>query len=136
MSSFLEVATSSPFSYEEAKNYTRSFEMTAFTISLVYIVTIFSIKAIMTNFKPFQLTAALNFWNAWLAIFSTIGSIATGYGLFYEIHYRGILLHVAIIRYCLLMEMSYVALFGNFYYQSYVKGGGKKFIAEKSKKQE
>ncbi|KHJ82491.1 hypothetical protein OESDEN_17815 [Oesophagostomum dentatum] len=38
--------------------------------------------------------------------------------------------------YCLLMEMSYVALFGNFYFQSYVKGGGKKFIAEKSKKSE
>ncbi|VDM73357.1 unnamed protein product [Strongylus vulgaris] len=38
----------------------------------------------------YNLTAALNFWNAWLAIFSTIGSIATGYGLFYEIHYRGI----------------------------------------------
>lgn len=33
--------------------------------------------------------------------------------------------------YCLLMEISYVILFSNFFYQSYVKGGGKKFIEEK-----
>jgi len=32
---------------------------------------------------------------------------------------------------CLGMELSYLALFGHFYYQSYVKGGGKKFNAEK-----
>lgn len=29
------------------------------------------------------------------------------------------------------MEISYVVLFGNFYYQSYIKGGGKKYNAEK-----
>ncbi|KJH41109.1 GNS1/SUR4 family protein [Dictyocaulus viviparus] len=34
---------------------------------------------------------------------------------------------------CLLMEISYVILFGNFYFQSYIKGGGKKFNDEKSK---
>ncbi|VDM41384.1 unnamed protein product [Toxocara canis] len=32
---------------------------------------------------------------------------------------------------CLVMEISYVILFGNFFYQSYVRGGGKKFNAEK-----
>ncbi|KAK6748475.1 hypothetical protein RB195_001225 [Necator americanus] len=267
MPSFLEVASSSPFSYEEAKNYTRSFERTALVTSLVYVVVIFSTKAIMSNFKPFQLTPVLNFWNAWLAIFSTIGSIITGYGLFYEIYYRGfvssytnigdffsgysgywtflfvmtkvlelgdtILIvlrkkpliflhwyhHVLTLNYavwsysqdiaynswitwmnftvhsimygyymlrscgvkvpawvarnittmqilqfvithfilfhvgylvsqgakvdstpqvfwcCLIMEFSYVSLFANFYFQSYVKGGGKKFNAEKTKKQ-
>ncbi|KIH50033.1 GNS1/SUR4 family protein [Ancylostoma duodenale] len=77
MPSFLEVVSASPFSYEDAKSYTRSFEKTAFIISMVYVVVIFSTKAIMSNFKPFQLTAALNFWNAWLAIFSTIGSFIT-----------------------------------------------------------
>jgi len=37
--------------------------------------------------------------------------------------------------YCLLMELSYVALFGNFFYQSYIRGGGKKFQKEKMMKQ-
>lgn len=37
--------------------------------------------------------------------------------------------------YCLLMEISYVALFGNFFYHSYIKGGGKKFNREKQTKQ-
>lgn len=32
---------------------------------------------------------------------------------------------------CFAMEISYIALFGNFFYQSYIKGGGKKFNAEK-----
>ena len=36
--------------------------------------------------------------------------------------------------YCLAMELSYVALFGNFFYQSYIKGGGQKFNREKQTK--
>lgn len=32
------------------------------------------------------------------------------------------------------MEISYVALFGNFFYHSYIRGGGKKFNREKAKK--
>ncbi|KAK6049987.1 GNS1/SUR4 family protein [Cooperia oncophora] len=267
MPSLLEVATTIPFNYENAKEYTRSVERPTFYISMAYVVVIFSTKAIMTNFKPFQLTSALNFWNAWLAIFSTIGSIFTGYGLFYEIYYRGLVssytrignyfegfsglltflfvmskvlefgdtillvlrkkpliflhwyhhvltMNYAIMSYshdiaynswitwmnftvhsimygyymlrsmgvrvpawvaknittmqilqfvithlilfhvgylvsqgvkvdstptvfwcCLAMEFSYVVLFGNFYFQSYIKGGGKKFIQEKTKKQ-
>jgi len=34
--------------------------------------------------------------------------------------------------YCLVMEISYVALFGNFFYQSYIRSGGKKYNKEKS----
>lgn len=34
--------------------------------------------------------------------------------------------------FCLGMEISYVVLFSNFYYQAYVKGGGKKFKEEKT----
>jgi hypothetical protein len=30
------------------------------------------------------------------------------------------------------MEISYLALFGNFFYHSYIKGGGKKFMKEKT----
>jgi hypothetical protein len=33
--------------------------------------------------------------------------------------------------FCLLMEISYVVLFGNFFYHAYIKGGGKKFNREK-----
>jgi elongation of very long chain fatty acids protein 6 len=33
--------------------------------------------------------------------------------------------------FCLLMEISYVVLFGNFFYHAYIKGGGKKFKKEK-----
>ncbi|VDK38526.1 unnamed protein product [Gongylonema pulchrum] len=33
--------------------------------------------------------------------------------------------------FCLGMEISYIILFANFFYQSYVRGGGKKFKQEK-----
>jgi len=36
--------------------------------------------------------------------------------------------------FCLLMEISYVVLFGNFFFHSYIKGGGKKFQREKQTK--
>jgi elongation of very long chain fatty acids protein 6 len=32
---------------------------------------------------------------------------------------------------CLGMEISYLVLFGNFFYHAYIRGGGKKFVAEK-----
>jgi len=38
--------------------------------------------------------------------------------------------------YCLLMEISYVALFGNFFYQSHIRGGGKKFNKEVAMKKQ
>lgn len=38
--------------------------------------------------------------------------------------------------YCLIMEISYVILFGNFFYHNYIKGGGKKFNYEKKIKQD
>ncbi|VDK59812.1 unnamed protein product [Anisakis simplex] len=58
-----------------------------------------------------------------------------------------ILIHIGLLRlngkhvdgtmrtyvFCFLMEISYIILFGNFFYQSYIRGGGKKFIAEKKK---
>lgn len=45
-----------------------------------------------------------------------------------DVHVDGV---VSTYIFCFAMEISYIALFGNFFYQSYVKGGGKKFIAEK-----
>ncbi|CAI5449465.1 unnamed protein product [Caenorhabditis angaria] len=266
--SFLEVATTLPFKHELAKIHIEQTKYVAFWISMAYVVVIFSTKAFMANRKPFDLTGPLNLWNAWLAIFSTLGSIATSIGLLHEIFSRGftasyihigdfyngtsglftwlfvlskvaefgdtmfivlrkkplmflhwyhhvltmnyafitfkdnlgfnvwitwmnftvhsimygyymlrsfgvkvpawiaknittmqilqfvithfILFHVGYLAatgapvdstptfywFCLLMEISYVVLFGNFYYQSYIKGGGKKFNAEKKEKKE
>ena len=37
--------------------------------------------------------------------------------------------------YCTLMEISYVALFGNFFYHSYIKSGGQKYNREKTVQQ-
>ncbi|EFP07179.1 hypothetical protein GCK72_013549 [Caenorhabditis remanei] len=261
--SFFEVATTVPFSHELSKRHIAQTQWPAFWISMAYVVVIFGIKAVMTNKKPFDLTGPLNYWNAALAIFSTLGSIATSFGLLHEFITRGffesyihigdfynglsgfftwlfvlskvaefgdtlfivlrkkplmflhwyhhvltmnyafmsfeanlgfntwitwmnfsvhsimygyymlrsfgvkipawiarnittmqilqfiithfILFHVGYLAvtgqsvdstptyywFCLLMEISYVILFGNFYYQSYIKGGGKKFAAEK-----
>ncbi|CAP37099.1 Protein CBR-ELO-6 [Caenorhabditis briggsae] len=261
--SFLEVATSWPFSHELSKKHIAQTQWPAFWISMAYVVVIFGIKAAMVNRKPFDLTGPLNYWNAALAIFSTAGSVFTSFGLLHEFVTRGffesyihigdfyngfsgfftwlfvlskvaefgdtlfivlrkkplmflhwyhhvltmnyafmsfeanlgfntwitwmnfsvhsimygyymlrsfgvkvpawiarnittmqilqfvithfILFHVGYLAmtgqsvdsttgyywFCLLMEISYVVLFGNFYYQSYIKGGGKKFNAEK-----
>ncbi|CAB3405831.1 unnamed protein product [Caenorhabditis bovis] len=262
---FFETLTEVPFKHELSKAHIAQNQVTAFWISIAYVVVIFSIKAVMANRKPFDLTGPLNLWNAALAIFSTLGSLATSYGLLYEIYTRGffesyihigsfyeglsglftwlfvlskvaefgdtlfivlrkkplmflhwyhhvltmnyafmsfeanlgfntwitwmnfsvhsimygyymlrsmgikvpawiaknittmqilqfvithfILFHVGYLAsigasvdsdpfyfwFCLLMEISYVVLFGNFYYHSYIKGGGKKFVAEKKK---
>jgi elongation of very long chain fatty acids protein 6 len=39
--------------------------------------------------------------------------------------------HFGTYMFCLIMELSYVYLFGSFFYQSYIKNGGKKFQKEK-----
>ncbi|CAI4228364.1 unnamed protein product [Auanema sp. JU1783] len=266
MSTFWGVATASTFNYEQAKAYTSSVTFPYFIYSLFYVAVIFSLKSFMTNRKPLELKTPLNLWNAWLAVFSTLGGLVTGLGLVNEIYHRGfvssytrmgdffngasgwwtwlfvmskaaefgdtifivlrkrpliflhwyhhvltmnyamysyvhdtafnswitwmnfsvhsimygyymlrslgfripawiaqnittlqllqfivtlgILFHVGYLRaigevincsttvfwFCLIMEISYVALFGNFYYQSYMKGGGKKYQAEQKKK--
>ncbi|PAV66460.1 hypothetical protein WR25_22498 [Diploscapter pachys] len=89
-STFLSLATR-PFSfdYDEAKAYTDTVRWPAFLYSLAYVVVIFSIKAYMSQRKPYELTRALNFWNAWLAIFSTAGGIVTGLGLLNQIYQGG-----------------------------------------------
>lgn len=54
MSTFMEVATH--FSYATAKKYTQSVEWNCFLISVVYVIAIFSIKAIMANRKPYDVS--------------------------------------------------------------------------------
>uniref|UniRef100_A0A7E4ZZC9 Elongation of very long chain fatty acids protein n=1 Tax=Panagrellus redivivus TaxID=6233 RepID=A0A7E4ZZC9_PANRE len=43
-------------------------------------------------------------------------------------------MHGLTYTYCLLMEISYVYLFGLFFYQSYIQGGGKKYQREQAAK--
>ncbi|KAF7634757.1 Elongation of very long chain fatty acids protein [Meloidogyne graminicola] len=263
---FLSVSLSQPFDFEGAKLYTQSVQWAGIWVASLYVVAIFGIQWFMKDRKPLQITLSLQLWNAWLALFSIIGSIVTSFGLIREIFFENglvasytkigsffegtvglwtfwfciskfaelgdtifivlrkrpliflhwyhhvatlnyglisyvdntafnswivwlnfsvhavmysyyflaacrirlpawfaqcltsaqitqflitlaILAHVGIKMiygqnvdttftsyiYCLLMEISYVALFGNFFYHSYIRGGGKKFNREKQK---
>jgi elongation of very long chain fatty acids protein 6 len=266
--SFLGVTMSSPFDYDAARAYVGTIQFSSFMVSVLYMVVIFGIKFAMQTRKPYQLKLTLQLWNLWLALFSILGSLVTGYGLLVEIQKYGIVStythskdffqgvtglwtfwfcmsklaelgdtilivlrkkpliflhwyhHVATLNYglmsyidktafntwivwlnfsvhavmysyyflaacsirlpawfsqclttsqitqflitlvilahvgikmllghqvdttptsyiyCLLMEISYVMLFGNFFYQSYIAGGGKKFKREKALKQQ
>ncbi|KAL7072758.1 hypothetical protein ACQ4LE_007769 [Meloidogyne hapla] len=264
--SFLSVSLSQPFDLDAAKVYTKSVQWAGIWVATLYVVVIFGIQWFMKDRKPLQISLSLQLWNAWLALFSIVGSIVTSYGLLREIFFEDGLVasytkvggffegtvglwtfwfciskfaelgdtifivlrkrpliflhwyhHVATLNYglmsyvdntafnswivwlnftvhavmysyyflaackirlpawfaqcltsaqitqflitlailahagirmvyglrvdttvtsylyCLLMEISYVALFGNFFYHSYIRGGGKKFNREKAK---
>ncbi|CAG9539420.1 unnamed protein product [Cercopithifilaria johnstoni] len=90
MDELKRIAFTTPFRYEEAVYYTGTLRNVGIYISVLYVITIFSIKLVMTRFKPFQLTAALNFWNTWLAVFSVLGSFFTSIALFSEIYNHGL----------------------------------------------
>jgi hypothetical protein len=264
----LSLSLNSPFDYAAARAYTATKQIPAIWVTIFYVTTIFGLKWLMKDRKPMQLTLGLRLWNLWLAVFSIVGSLVTGYALWSEIFTRGlvssytrsldffegfsglwtfwfcmskfaelgdtyfivlrkrplmflhwyhhwatlnyglmsyvdktafntwivwlnfsvhavmysyyflaacnirlpawfaqcltsaqitqflialaILAHVGLrlmagsyvdtsatsYAYCLLMEISYVALFGNFFYQAYIAGGGKKFNREKQRKQQ
>ncbi|VDO16937.1 unnamed protein product, partial [Brugia timori] len=89
MDELKRIAFTAPFQYEEAVRYTGTLRNVGIYVSVLYVIAIFSIKLVMTRFKPFQLTAALNFWNTWLAVFSVLGSFFTSVALFSEIYNRG-----------------------------------------------
>lgn len=56
---FLEVALESPFSYQHGVEAARAWQWQAFVISISYAIVIFTIKAVMTNFKPFDVRTTL-----------------------------------------------------------------------------
>lgn len=66
---------SSKFDYERAKNWISNMESTAFNLSLLYIISIFSIKYTLQNRKALNLKWPLVLWNAFLAIFSVTGFV-------------------------------------------------------------
>lgn len=71
----MDILTGSNFSDTVAKEWVRERQPLALQASLVYVILIFSIKRIMKNRQPFELTLPLNIWNFILAVFSIAGTI-------------------------------------------------------------
>uniref|UniRef100_A0A915PNW3 Elongation of very long chain fatty acids protein n=1 Tax=Setaria digitata TaxID=48799 RepID=A0A915PNW3_9BILA len=107
MEELKRIAFTAPFRYEEAVRYTASLRNVGIYFSVAYVITIFSIKLVMTRFKPFQLTAALNFWNTWLAVFSVLGSFFTSIALFSEIFNHGLVVLLSWNQWVLLLTTNF-----------------------------
>jgi len=71
----MDILLSKNFSDVEAKEWIRERQPLAIQVSVAYVVVIFTIKWLMRNREPFQLTVPLNIWNFLLAAFSIIGTI-------------------------------------------------------------
>jgi hypothetical protein len=56
MNGFFNVVSTSPFNYDAAKQYVRDIQWGSFWISMGYIVVIFTIKKVMENRKPFNVS--------------------------------------------------------------------------------
>ncbi|VDN38768.1 unnamed protein product [Gongylonema pulchrum] len=101
MEEFKRIAFTSPFRHDEASRFTGTLQGLALYVSAAYVILIFTIKLVMTRFKPFQLTTALNLWNTWLAVFSILGSFFTTVALFTEIKNHGL------VGWCLLLHTPF-----------------------------
>nr|CAD2194497.1 unnamed protein product [Meloidogyne enterolobii] len=63
------------YNYENSKQWLMDYESLLLKCVFVYIVTIFSLKFVMANRKPFDLQMPLIIWNGLLAVFSIAGFI-------------------------------------------------------------
>ncbi|KAI1704814.1 GNS1/SUR4 family domain-containing protein [Ditylenchus destructor] len=90
MEGFLRIVTQTPFNYAAARKYVSSVQLSSFLVSIGYVVVIFSIKAIMTNRKPFQILMPLRLWNLSLALFSIAGTAISSVAMVQEINKYGI----------------------------------------------
>lgn len=54
MDELKRIAFATPFRYEEAVRYTATLRNFGIYFSVLYVITIFSIKLVMARFKPFQ----------------------------------------------------------------------------------
>jgi len=87
---FLKIATNSPFDYTAARQYVGEVQFNCFLITLGYVVVIFTIKAIMSQRKAFEIKLALQLWNLWLAVFSIAGALVTTVALWQECQKHGL----------------------------------------------
>lgn len=65
------------YNYGKAKQWLVQHEPFLLKCVFVYVLTIWSIKFVQRNRKPFDLQAPLVLWNAGLAIFSILGMLYT-----------------------------------------------------------
>uniref|UniRef100_A0A914UXE6 Elongation of very long chain fatty acids protein n=1 Tax=Plectus sambesii TaxID=2011161 RepID=A0A914UXE6_9BILA len=86
----MDVFFSSTFDYGAAKQWTHATEMFVVKLAAFYVVTIFSIKYFMRDRKPFDLQLPLNAWNAFLALFSVLGTLLLTPTFFGEIFNKGL----------------------------------------------
>lgn len=63
------------YDYERSKQWLRDHEGVLLTCALSYVVSIFTIKFVMRDRKPFDLQRPLAIWNAILAVFSIAGFV-------------------------------------------------------------
>ncbi|PAV63630.1 hypothetical protein WR25_20880 [Diploscapter pachys] len=78
------------FNYERAKLYAGELESFSLKLTVGYMITIFSMKYLMRDRKPFELTRCLNIWNGILAVFSLLGFLFTFPTLLSVIYNRGL----------------------------------------------
>jgi hypothetical protein len=78
------------FDYSTAKSWVSDKQTLVMQLTVVYLVTIFGIKYVMRNRKPFDLQLPLNIWNAALALFSILGFVFLTPVFLAEIYNKGI----------------------------------------------
>jgi hypothetical protein len=86
----MDVFINSTFDYTAAKEWTKATETFVIRLAAFYVITIFSIKYVMRDKKPFDLQLPLNAWNAFLALFSVLGTLLLTPVFFGEIFNKGL----------------------------------------------
>uniref|UniRef100_A0A0K0EXN5 Elongation of very long chain fatty acids protein n=1 Tax=Strongyloides venezuelensis TaxID=75913 RepID=A0A0K0EXN5_STRVS len=87
---FLDIVTSPTFDENKGRDWIIEHFPLTIQLSIIYVITIFSIKFIMKNREPFQLTIPLNIWNAFLSVFSITGTIMLSREFFTTVQEKGI----------------------------------------------
>ncbi|CAJ0914215.1 unnamed protein product, partial [Mesorhabditis belari] len=79
----------STFRFSESVEFMENARPAGFIITLLYVITIFSIRYFLRNRKPFQLTTPLALWNLGLGIFSGVGFCVVGHETLVDIYHNG-----------------------------------------------
>uniref|UniRef100_A0A7E4V7Z4 Elongation of very long chain fatty acids protein n=1 Tax=Panagrellus redivivus TaxID=6233 RepID=A0A7E4V7Z4_PANRE len=72
---FWKIASAPTFDEAAAKQWVGNHFYLTLQLSVLYVVVVFGTKFFMRNRQPFNLFIPLNLWNAFLAIFSIVGTI-------------------------------------------------------------